>query len=98
MEDNKMNVAFAALDPYIQDNIIENNQKEIKGKDIIEYGDKNIYPNYLYDLYENVSVVKSIVNGISGCFNNITINLPEYQKQINESNLEKEKLGMKNFV
>lgn len=85
MDKNKMNVAFAAVGTYIEDNIIENNQKEIKGKEIIEYGDKNIYPNYLYDLYENVSVVKSIVNGISGCFGNITINLPEYQKQINEN-------------
>ena len=85
MENNKMNVAFAALDPYLEDNIIENNQKEIKGKEMIEYGDRNIYPNYLYDLYENVSVVKSIVNGISGCFSNITINLPEYQKQINDN-------------
>ena len=85
MENKKLNIAFAAIDPYIQDNIIENVQKEIKGKEMIEYGDRNIYPNYLYDLYENVSVLKSIINGISGCFSNIEIKKPEYQKQINEN-------------
>lgn len=81
----KLNVAFAAINPYIEDNIIENTQKEIKGKEMVEFGDRNIYPNYLYDLYENVSVLKSIINGISGCFHNIDINKPEYQKQINDN-------------
>ena len=86
MEDKKkMNIAFAAINPYIEDNIIENVQKEIKGQDMISYGDKNIYPNYLYGLYENVSVLKSIINGISGCFKNIEIHKPEYQERINDN-------------
>ena len=84
MEKQKLNIAFAAIDPYLEDNIIENNQKEIKGQDMVLYGDRNIYPNYLYQLYENVSVLKSIVNGISGCFSNIDINLEQYKKQVND--------------
>ena len=85
MENKKLNIAFAAIDPYIQDNIIENVQKEIKGKEMVSYGDRNIFPNYLYDLYENVSVLKSIINGISGCFHNIEINKVEFKKKINEN-------------
>ena len=83
--EKKLNVAFAAIDPYIQDNIIENVQKEIKGKDMVQYGDRNIYPNYLYNLYQNVSVLKSIINGISGCFHNIDIHKPEYKDRINKN-------------
>lgn len=85
MEDKKINVAFAAINPYLEDNIIENVQKEIKGQDMVEYGDRNIYPNYIYDLYENVSVLKSIINGISGCFHNIEIHKEEHQKRINDN-------------
>ena len=80
----KLNVAFAAINPYLEDNIIENVQKEIKGQEMIQYGDKNIYPNYLYGLYESVSTLKSIINGISGSFHNIAINKSEYAESINE--------------
>lgn len=83
--ENKMNFNFSAIDRYVEDNIIENNQKEIKGQKLIQYGDKNIYPNYLYDLYVNVSIIKSLVDSASNCFSNITINKTEFQKQINEN-------------
>lgn len=87
MEDKKkMNIAFAAINPYLEDNIIENVQKEIKGQDMISYGDRNIYPNYLDGLYEGVSVLKSIINGLSDyvCGENVAISLPEYQEMINK--------------
>lgn len=79
-----MNLSFAAIDPMLEDNIITNDQKEIRGQKFIQYGDKNIYPNYLHDLVENVSILKSVINGISGCFENIEIRLPQFQNQINE--------------
>ena len=34
MENKKISVSFAAIDKYNGDNIIENEQKEIKGKNI----------------------------------------------------------------
>lgn len=87
MDNKKINVAFAAIDPYIEDNIIKNVQKEIKGQDFISYGDKNLYPQYLHDLYENVSTVKSIINGIGDYVTgeNVIINLPQYQEKINDT-------------
>lgn len=83
-ENKQVKISFAAIDRVVTDNIVENIQKEIKGRDMVEYGDKNIYPNYIYDLYQNVSVLHSIVNGISNCFNDITINKEEFKVQINE--------------
>lgn len=87
MDTKKLNITFAAVDPYLEDNIIKNVQKEIKGQEFIQYGDKNLYPQYLHDLYENVSVLKSVINGISDYVGgeNISINLPQFQEKINEN-------------
>ena len=84
--DKNVCLAFAALDKYLEDNIIDNVQKEIKGKDIVEYGQKNIYPNYLYNLYEKVSVLRSIINGLPDYVvgENIIINIPQFQEKINK--------------
>lgn len=81
----KLSVKFAAIDPYIQDNIIENIQKEIKGQEMVQYGDKNIYPNYVDNLFESVSCLKSIIIGLADyiCGENVTISLPQYQETIN---------------
>lgn len=82
--ENKIQVNFSAIDRVLEDNIIENTQKEIKGQEMIQYGDRNIYPNYIYDLYENVSVVKSVIDKISKCFNNISISKDEFKVSVNE--------------
>lgn len=85
--DKKINVAFLATDKYLEDNILKNVQKEVRGQDFIQYGDKNLFPEYVHDLYENVSTLKSIINGISDYVGgeNITINLPQFQERINEN-------------
>lgn len=84
---NKICVAFAAIDKYLESNIITNEQKEIKTKDIVEYGTKNIYPYYLKDLVEGVSVLKSIINGIAdyACGAEIALDVPILNKQINST-------------
>lgn len=82
--DKKLNLAFAAIDKIIEDNIIENEQKEIKGQSLIQYGTKNIYPNYIYDLYMNVSAIKSVIDKLASCFENIEINLEQFKNSIND--------------
>ena len=87
MENNtKINVHFAALDKIFQDNIIRNNQKEIRGREIIEYGDRNLFPQYLYLLFQDVPILKSIINGITDFVagDNVSISLPQFQEQINK--------------
>lgn len=63
--DNKkppMFVAMSALDPYLQDNIIKPVEKEIRGQNWVEYGERNLYPNYLYDLYQNSTSLHTLIN------------------------------------
>ena len=59
----RANVAFAALDPYIESNIITPKETPVHGKEYIEWGDMNAYPDYLYSLAETVPTLRSIING-----------------------------------
>lgn len=60
---NRASISFAALDQYIERNIVSSREKKLTNKDFIEWGDGNIYPEYLLDLYNSVSTLRSIING-----------------------------------
>ena len=60
---NRTNVAFAAIDPYIESHIVSPREKRIAGKDFVEWGEGNLYPDYLLELYSNVATLKSIIDG-----------------------------------
>lgn len=55
--------SFAAIDSYVEKNIISPVEKEIPSKNLVEWGDGNAYPDYLLDLYNNVPTLRSIING-----------------------------------
>lgn len=59
----RANVAFTAINPYVESNIVSSKEKKSPGKDFVEWGDNNLYPEYLQDLYENVATLKSIIDG-----------------------------------
>lgn len=59
----RVNVAFMAIDPYLQTNIISPTEKRIQGKDFVEWGDGNLYPEYLLSLYNTCPTLRSIING-----------------------------------
>ena len=63
MKDNKTRVSFLAIDPYLESNIVSPREQRLSGKDFVEWGDRNGYPDYLLDLYNNVSTLRSVVNG-----------------------------------
>ena len=54
---------FAAIHPYIDTNIILPTEKYVSHKDLMEWGTKNSYPDYLLDLYNNVPTLRAIING-----------------------------------
>ena len=58
----RANVSFAAIDPYIESNIVLPTEKK-SGKDFIEWGTNNLYPDYLLGLYNNVATLKSVIDG-----------------------------------
>ena len=56
-------VSFAALDPYIESNIVAPTETILRGKDMVQWGDKNIYPDYILDLTKQAPTLRSIING-----------------------------------
>ena len=65
MEVNSIPMAFAAIDKTIIKNIPKLTQDEVRGKDYISYGDNNLYPQYLYSLYQDVTTLKTVIDGTS---------------------------------
>lgn len=56
-------ISFAAIDPYVDTNIILPVEKFISAKDLMEWGTRNSYPDYLLDLYNNAPTLRAIING-----------------------------------
>lgn len=63
-EDKKVNVKFSGLYPFVEDNIMSNEQRLLKQYNFVEFGTRNQYPNYVYDLYNNVPTLGSIINSV----------------------------------
>ena len=59
----QVRVTFAALDPYIERNMVLPTETILRGKDMVQWGDKNIYPDYLLELSKNSPTLRSIING-----------------------------------
>lgn len=74
------NVRFAALNPYLEDNIVKPVEKRTPGDEgRILWGEKDLYPEYLVSLYENVPTLQSIIEGtvdfIAGDY--VKVNIPQ---------------------
>lgn len=54
---------FAAIDQYTETYVVSPTETVIKGKDLVEWGTNNLYPDYLLELYNNVPTLRSIING-----------------------------------
>lgn len=62
---NEKRVAFAAIDPVIDTNIVSPKEEPMKagGHEMVAWGDANGYPDYLLDLYRNCGTLKSCIDG-----------------------------------
>ena len=60
---NRSGFSFAAIDPYVESNIVLPTEKVLSGRDMVEWGTRNAYPDYLLELYNNVPTLRSIING-----------------------------------
>lgn len=63
-ENNKYKLSFAALDPYMETNLVLPTEVST-AKGFISWGKDNKYPYYLYDLYNDVATLKSIIDGLT---------------------------------
>ena len=82
---NRSGFSFAAIDPYIETNIVLPTEKVLSGRDMVEWGTRNAYPDYLLELYNNVPTLRSIINGnidyVAGDDVSIVPLQPEYTNQ-----------------
>lgn len=60
---DKRRISFAAIDQYVEQNIILPTEKLQSGKDFVLWGDFNDYPRYINELYESVTTLHSVVDG-----------------------------------
>lgn len=85
MEDNKLQLAFAAIDKEFVDSIPTLTQDDSRNKDYCYYGSDNTYPNYLWSLYNDVSTLKTIVDGTADYIagDDVFCNVPGLETQVN---------------
>ena len=81
----KVSMAFSAINKSIDSSIPKLTQESIRGKDYIEYGENNLYPEYLHSLYEDVSTLKTIIDGTAGYVagDDAICNVPGFEVQVN---------------
>ena len=84
MENKKIQVAFAATNKE-WDELIPQLVETDSVKDYVLYGKDNQYPEYLYGLYNDVSTLKTIIEGIADYVigNAVKCNIKGFETQIN---------------
>ena len=82
--DNMIKVAFAATDKEWEELIPQ--QIEVEGvKEYVQWGKDNQYPEYLYGLFNDVSSLKTIIEGTADyvCGNDVTCNVKGFDVEVN---------------
>ena len=77
-------IAFAAIDKEIE-NLIPINEDVEGGRQYVQWGRDNLYPQYLYGLYEDVASLKTVIDGTADytCGNDVRCTLPGFTKEVN---------------
>ena len=56
-------LSFAALDRWVEDNMVRPVERVIPGKGFVQWGERNRYPDYIYMLCGEVPTLQSIIEG-----------------------------------
>lgn len=80
-EKKTLPMSFLSLDPYIETNIVAPTESKTSGKEYILWGDKNGYPEYLAELFDNCTTLHSVICGatdyIAGNDARLSVNLQD---------------------
>ena len=79
--------SFAAIDSYLETNIVSPVEKVLAGRDMVEWGTRNAYPDYLLDLYNNVPTLRSIINGNIDYVAGDDVTIMPLQKEFNNQEM-----------
>lgn len=64
ISENQQKFSFSALNPYETTNLVLPTERKAYGGTRVQWGDGDIYPSYLYGLYESCSTLHSIISSI----------------------------------
>lgn len=56
-------VTFAAINSYVETHIVSPDEKAVSNGDRYRWGDRDLYPGYLLDLYDNCATLRSVIDG-----------------------------------
>ena len=81
-----VSMAFAATNKRYVDSIPELTQDTYRNKDYVYYGTQNEYPEYLWGLYNDVSTLKTIVDGTADYIagDDVVCNVGGFEVQVNK--------------
>lgn len=76
---------FAAVNKSIVENIPQLTEPESRGKGYIRYGEDNLYPHYLWGLYNDCTTLKTIIEGTSDfvCGDDVRCNVQGFEREVN---------------
>jgi hypothetical protein len=84
-EKKQTNVKFLAIDQFVESNIVAPTEVFIKDRGFVGWGEVNNYPEYIEDLYQNVSTLHSIIDGTTDyvCGDSVKCNVINFEDKIN---------------
>lgn len=62
-ETKRRKMTFAAIDSYLETHIVNPTEKAVSRGDRYRWGDRDLYPSYLLELYENCATLRSVIDG-----------------------------------
>jgi len=54
---------FAAIDQYVETYVVSPKETILNGKDMVQWGDGDSFPEYLLSLYNSVPTLRAVING-----------------------------------
>ena len=86
MVNDKISVAFAAIDKQLETYIPSFVEKEGNGKNYVTWGEDNRIPEYLFDLFTDVSTLKTIIVGTANFVagDDAVCNVSNFNTEINK--------------
>ena len=82
-------LSFAAIDQTYISSIPELTEVENGGKGYVQYGDDNLYPQYLYELFLDVSSLKTVIEGTADYVagDDATCNIRGFEFEVNRKGM-----------
>ena len=80
------NVKLIATNRFLETNIVSPTEVRLRDRDFISWGDNNSYPDYIEDLYQNVSTLHSIIDGTTDyvCGDDVVMGVAGFDRQVNK--------------